>query len=427
MYAKSEKLLAAISSVVIELSDENEIIRWNPTAESVFGISKLDAVGERIESLDIDWQNKKQITSFLNSTESQQTDDDSTSDLQSTKIETEFHDRERNQRIIGFTKFPVFEDSIFVGTLILGSDLTVQKQLEQQLQSSQKLEAVGQLAAGVAHEINTPIQYLGDNVRYVRKSFDKILQIVDAYQRIMQAANEGKLQGIPEDAIVDIKPRKLKSLVTQIPEALDDSEEGIEHISRIVRAMKQFSHPGEDAKTAVKLNDALATTLTVTANEWKYVAEIETDFDEQLDEVMGFPGELNQVFMNLIVNAAHAIEEKVGVDNSEKGSIKITTRATPEYAEVQIADSGNGIPVQARSRVFDQFFTTKEVGKGTGQGLSIAHQVVVKKHQGLISFESELGVGTTFTIQLPFASESQTESDSSTDSEAESICELTTN
>ncbi|MGD9858374.1 MAG: sensor histidine kinase, partial [Planctomycetaceae bacterium] len=177
---------------------------------------------------------------------------------------------------------------------------------------------------------------------------------------------------------------------------------------RIVRAMKEFSHPGTAEKSPVDLNRALETTVTVAKNEWKYVAKLEMDLDADLGTVSGFPGELNQVFLNLIVNAAHAIAEKAGGGEYD-GVISLATRQQGGFAQVSIQDNGGGIPERIRDRVFDPFFTTKAVGKGTGQGLAIAHAVIAKQHGGRIWFNVENGVGTTFFIELPFDIETAAE------------------
>jgi signal transduction histidine kinase len=189
-------------------------------------------------------------------------------------------------------------------------------------------------------------------------------------------------------------------LLQEIPSALDQSLEGIERVSKIVRAMKDFSHPHSAEKTAIDINHAIESTITVARNEWKYVAQIETELDRTLPAVKCLPGEINQVILNLIVNAAHAINDVVG-GTEEKGTIRVTTARACEWVEIRISDSGTGIPKEVQPRLFEPFFTTKEVGKGTGQGLPIARSVVVDKHGGTISFESEIGKGTTFIVRLP--------------------------
>ena len=172
-------------------------------------------------------------------------------------------------------------------------------------------------------------------------------------------------------------------------------------MAKIVRAMKEFSHPGTEEKRPIDINRAIETTLTVASNEWKYVANDRTVFADDLPMVPCLAGEFNQVVLNLIINSSHAITDSVGDGSKGKGEITITTRREDDWAEISIKDSGAGIPENIRSRIFEPFFTTKDVGRGTGQGLSLAHAVIVKKHSGKIWFESELGKGTTFFIRLP--------------------------
>ncbi|MFT5304120.1 MAG: two-component system NtrC family sensor kinase, partial [Mariniblastus sp.] len=197
------------------------------------------------------------------------------------------------------------------------------------------------------------------------------------------------------------KLSKFKTWLEQIPEALGDSIEGVEAVSKIVAAMKEFSHPGSDQKCHVSMNQVLDSTITVAKNEWKYVADIETDYEEDLNLIDGLRAELNQAFLNIVMNAAHAIGDRVEAGDYSKGKIKLTTRSAEDGIEVSIQDNGGGIPESARDRVFDPFFTTKAVGKGTGQGLSIAYSVIAKQHGGQLRFEVEEGVGTTFLIKIP--------------------------
>ncbi|MEM9410142.1 MAG: ATP-binding protein, partial [Planctomycetota bacterium] len=306
-------------------------------------------------------------------------------------------------RVVGLSSYPIFEDNEFQGRLILGTELTKQNQIEQQLHQAQKLESVGQLAAGVAHEINTPMQYVGDNLQYVDTKFKKYTDYIDIVEELIVSADEAEFN---PDIVAKIrefyKKQKMEKLTTQIPEALSDSIDGVGHVSRIVRAMKELSHPGGDEKSAVDINKSLETTVTVSTNEWKYVAEVEMDFEPELQMVQGLPGELKQVFLNLIVNAAHAISDVTDGGNEGRGKIFISTRSMEDYALIEIKDTGGGIPETVRKRVFDPFFTTKGIGKGTGQGLAIAHSVIVQMHGGQISFDVEEGVGTTFKLEIPF-------------------------
>ncbi|MGB0678688.1 MAG: sensor histidine kinase [Polyangiales bacterium] len=269
-----------------------------------------------------------------------------------------------------------------------------------QLLHAQKLEAVGQLAAGIAHEINTPMQYIGDNTRFLKKAFDKILALVET---LLQMRDTNDVNEDPNTSAAlheAMRAARIDFIRERVPRALTQSIEGVEAVSRIVAAMKEFSHPGAEQKQPVDLNHLLETTKTVSRNEWKYVATVELDFEAHLPSVPGLASELNQVFLNLIVNAAHAISD-THQDEGTTGIITLRTRSSAHEVEVHITDSGCGIPPAIQARIFDPFFTTKEVGKGTGQGLAIARSIIVDKHQGCIEVTSTPGQGTTFLIRLP--------------------------
>jgi PAS domain S-box-containing protein len=279
-------------------------------------------------------------------------------------------------------------------------DLSEQKGLEIELGHARKLEAVGQLASGIAHEINTPAQYVGDGLHFLKEAFEGYRQLVRQYQRAVQAL---EMAGGQESLVGEIRGTEesidLPYLDANAPGSFDSCQDGISRISTIVRAMKEFAHPDQKHKVPANLNQALQTTLAIAKNEYKYVAEVTTEFGD-LPPVLCHVGDLNQVFLNLIVNAAHAIGDVVG-QSGGKGTIRIRTSQEGTLARIDIADSGSGIPETIRQRVFEPFFTTKEVGKGTGQGLAIARSIVVTKHGGTIGFESAVGEGTTFTIRLP--------------------------
>jgi PAS domain S-box-containing protein len=281
-------------------------------------------------------------------------------------------------------------------------DVSEEKALESRLNQAQKLEAVGQLAAGIAHEINTPTQYVGDNTRFLQESFRDLNEVLAKYGRLLEAVKsaEDGLQAVREVEEI-IRKVDLTYLAGEIPRAFNETLEGVERVTKIVRAMKEFSHPGTTEKALADINKALENTITVSRNEWKYVAEMVIDLDSSLPPVPCLLGEFNQAILNLIINAAHAIADVVGDAAKGKGTIRVSTRHKDGWAEVRISDTGSGIPENIRSRIFNPFFTTKKVGKGTGQGLAIAHNVIVKKQGGTIDFESEVGKGTTFIIRLP--------------------------
>ena len=284
-------------------------------------------------------------------------------------------------------------------------ELHERKLLEIQLSQAQKLESIGQLAAGIAHEINTPSQFINDNLTFLKTAFEDLNKVLMTFRETKKNYQEGlnvaeNIKNIEET----INSSDLEFLEEEIPQALDQSLQGVGRIRNIVKAMKEFSHPSGDEKTLSDINRAIENTVIVSANEWKYVAELKTELDESLPMLPCYVDEFNQVVLNMIVNASHAIGDVVG-DSGDKGLITVKTKKNGSAAEIRIGDTGAGISKEIRHRVFDPFFTTKEVGKGTGQGLAISYDVIVNKHSGSIEIESEPGKGTTFIIRLPLDEE----------------------
>ncbi len=284
----------------------------------------------------------------------------------------------------------------------LEAEIAERERMQHELARAQKLESIGHLAAGIAHEINTPAQYVGDNTRFLQGAFADFDDLFRKFDRLLQAAKQGSLT---EELIAGVEAAVDEAdfdyLTEEVPKAIAQSLEGIERVADIVRAMKEFSHPGNGQKQAVDLNRSIQSTLTVSRNEWKYVADLVTDFAPDLPLVPCLPGDLNQAILNVIVNAAHAIADVVGDGSAGKGTLTVCTRRDGDFAEIRIEDTGTGIPERIRNNVFDHFFTTKDIGQGTGQGLSISHAIVVEKHGGTIGFETEVGQGTTFIVRLP--------------------------
>jgi two-component system, NtrC family, sensor kinase len=291
---------------------------------------------------------------------------------------------------------------IYAG-VALYDDVTESMALERELRQAQKLEAVGQLAAGIAHEINTPIQYIGDNLTFLQESHDDIVKVLNTYDRLWkkQVENGAVSEEMQQQLAREIEDADLEYLWDEIPKSFKQSLGGVQQVKKIVRAMKDFSHPGEEEKTLVNINTILENTITVCRNEWKYVAEMKQELAADLQPVPCFASEIGQVFLNIIVNGAHAIDSFSEGGRNGMGTISVATRQLKNAIQIRIGDTGGGIPEAIQGRVFETFFTTKERGKGTGQGLAIAHRVVTDRHQGTIFFETEQGKGTTFVIELP--------------------------
>ncbi len=390
---ESELVINSVPSILIGLDADGHITQWNMAATAGFDLTKSDVQGKHLLQCGIKWLDtniEAEIASWLARTVC-------------TRYDNIRFQKGGESRLLGLTITPFnVSNGKSGGLLIVGADTTERKVFEEQLRQAQKLEAIGQLAAGIAHEINTPIQYVGDNTTFIKDSWAAISQLLAEAGKVRSETVAGALSE-PTRASFDRtwQEADLDYLQAEIPRAIEQSLEGVGRVAKIVRAMKEFSHPGTEEKRAIDINRAVETTLTVASNEWKYVANARTVFADDLPMVPCLAGEFNQVVLNLIINSSHAIADKVGDGSKGKGEITITTRHEDDWAEISIKDSGAGIPENIQSRVFEPFFTTKDVGRGTGQGLSLAHAVIVKKHGGQIWFESEPGKGTTFFIRLP--------------------------
>ncbi|NIA69312.1 PAS domain S-box protein [Pelagibius litoralis] len=401
--AQSQQLQAVLDHAMaaIFLVDETDkIVRANRVAELTFEMSKEDLLNSNLFDL-FSADAKEAARKYDAVSELNQATDTSDAAIESIGL------RKNGTTFpmeLSITQLDLDGNSF---TVWICRDISSRKEaeekrakLEQELGQAQKLESLGTLASGIAHEINTPVQYVSDNGHFLKDAFADLMKVLTAQDALLQAAEEAGVLGdqaaevrkSQEDADIDF-------LKEEVPGSIDQTLDGVSRISKIVTAVKEFSHPGTTEKTLVDLNSAIETTLTVARNEWKYLAKVETIFDDSLPQVPCLPGEFNQVILNMVVNAAHAIESSR--EGEELGEITIKTSRQNGMAEIRVSDSGCGISEENLKQIFDPFFTTKGVGKGTGQGLSIAYSSITQKHNGTISVESKLGAGTTFIVRIP--------------------------
>ncbi len=380
---------------IFSVNQQGLIIYANKSSERIFGYSQAELINQPVQMLipkDEYNHDKEKMTAFFIKN-------------QSTKMSRIFQSTcvTKKGSLISVElsrSYWEHKDEKFVTVII--RDITERKELEIELANARRLESIGQLAAGIAHEINTPTQYVGDNTRFLQDAITGLLMVCRKADRILQTAKNGP---VPPDLMADFEQTcgqaDLDYLEDELPKAIEQTLEGVDRISGIVRAMKEFSHPGGKEKTLTDINKAIESTITVSRNEWKYVADLETDLDRNMPMVPVLPGDFNQVILNMIVNAAHAVTEALGENSSKKGLITIKTGFIDDWAEIRIIDNGCGIPEAIKNRIFDPFFTTKDVGKGTGQGLTIARTTIVEKHGGTITVNSDEKKGTEFTIRVP--------------------------
>lgn len=391
-----------ISEAIIVLDTEGRVVDANPAATVVLGYERDELVGETCARWTVPEGACDEMHAVL---------------ARDGEWVGETRLRRRDGRVgTGETVARSLRDAqgVLIANVIVMRDVTARRELERQLHQAQKLEAIGALAAGIAHEINTPTQYVGDNVRFVEESMVSMGRLVRAARAIAAAvrarpalADDAGLAPAVADFDVVARAVDLDYLAQEVPVATRHAREGVDRIAEIVCAVRGLAHPGGGAAAMVDLNATVRSTVIVSRSEWKYVATVTMELDPDLPLVLCHGGEVQQVLLNLIVNAADAITQARRAGPAPRrtlGAIRISTRLQGEAVELQVADDGCGIPDAIRGRVFDPFFTTKPVGKGTGQGLAIAHAAVVR-HRGTITFESREGVGTTFIVRLPLGPE----------------------
>lgn len=385
---------SAISLVLIAVNAQGKVFRWGERTELVFGIKPVEAEGTLFQDIPVPWD-WETVTNSVQAC--------LTSGQKTQAANVEFTRRDGSKGFLMITVNPMVGAEA-PGYLILGEDVTEIRTLENRLAQSAKLEAIGQLAAGIAHEINTPAQYVSDSVTFLKDVFTNTIQFIDMLKAHYQ-------EGMKPDCVTSSKLYSILSSLDlefsapEVPDTFDRIFDGMARISSIVQAMNRFSYGSGSIKTEVNVNSVIENTITISRNEWKHIADLKTDLDPNIKTIIGQANEIGQVFLNIIINATHAISEAAR-NTSRRGVILITSKNIDDGVKISIQDNGAGIPSDIHDKIFNLFFTTKTIGNGTGQGLAIAYDIVVKKHFGRIFFTSEAGHGTTFHVIFPFASTS---------------------
>ncbi|MBT3091308.1 MAG: DUF3365 domain-containing protein [Candidatus Thiodiazotropha sp. (ex Lucina pensylvanica)] len=391
----------SMSEGVVVIDQQGAVRYTNPESEWLLGWDGVEMVGRQFVELvygDKQPTGENSVKSAIDMT------------LRDGLIRTGFDDvflhKEGRQVDVAYSVSPLLREVSDSGVVVTFNDISERKRadeerrnLERQLNQTHKMEAVGQLAGGIAHEINTPIQYVGDNLKFIKESYEDLGSLLQDYSNLMHKAAE-----IPE---LGAEAAKVKETIDEIDlayleeetsNAIQQSISGASQVAHIVLAMKEFAHPGSKQMAPADMNRIVSNAVAVCKNEWKYVADTDLELGDNLPQVECLGGEISQVVLNLVINAAHAIE---AAKLQQKGKITITTSHSENSVEVRVADTGTGIPMEVQDSVFNPFFTTKDVGRGTGQGLAIAQDIVMGKHQGELFFETEEGNGATFVMRLP--------------------------
>ncbi len=392
--------LANIGEAIVTLNISGEIVLFNNAAQQITGYTELEAVGKPAQEIlrILDERTNKLLEDPIQHL----LEIDNSYDINTGQRRPVLVTKTEKKILISGKITPIrIDQHSHAGYVLVFDDVTEKERIAAQSMLSSKMESIGQLAAGIAHEINTPIQYLGDNLHYLQHALETYIESDEKLTHFLLsiAASNTKAQ----ETLDYRNSQRIEHLNAEIPNAIQESFEGLERVRKIIQAIREFSHPSQKEKTYSDINKSVQTTVTISRNEWKYCADLVTELDPNLPLVLCRIDELNQVLLNMIVNASHAIQEKQKDTDKEKGRITISTKHDTEKVIISIADTGCGISDKIVNRIFDPFFTTKEVGKGTGQGLSLAYNIIVNHHHGAINVHTQENIGTTFTIELPIA------------------------
>lgn len=365
-YIKS--LLAAIDAILIGVNSKDEIQIWNRKCVSIFNLSPGAVLGKKITALEIPLPWTKIYEGISSSITSQKP--------------VNLSDISIYGYILSINITPMFKGNEVRGFLIYGRDITHTRKIENELNQTSRIQSIGLLASGIAHEINTPAQFINDNLLFIQ----------DAWKTITGVLEKSDQTELCEDC---------KYFLEEIPAALSQSLDGMERISKIVKSMKSFAHPGSEEKREHDMHKTIEDTINITRNEWKYTTTIIRKFTEKSAMATCYPGLMNQAILNMIINAVHAIEDAIKMKLIVKGVITIQTKRKEKSFIITIHDNGTGMREEVMEQIFTPFFTTKEVGRGTGQGLSLAYNIITEQHKGAIRVKSKLNKGSTFVIEIP--------------------------
>jgi|GEM_PF-1329658 len=404
---EKERLSVTLQSIgdgVIATDVAGKVLVINPVAEEIIGCEPGEVIGEQLSDIlpltqysaaHVEPETNESLGWMFNGSNQSET----------LLQEATLIDRHGATKTISVNRSPILDNAgRAIGYVLVVRNITDSIKAQMKMVLSQKLESIGALAAGIAHEINSPLQYIGDNTAFFQEATGQLMELQRCYEELVVAAEKGASLS---DHIARVREMEegieLDYLLEELPRAIEQTTDGIQRVRKLVLAMKEFSHPGTKDKKLSDLNKGIEATIAISRNEWKYVAEMQADLDPGLPLVECVIDEINQVILNIIVNAAHAINDVIEQDIYAQGFIKITTRLVDGCVEVSIQDNGTGISKSVIAKIYDPFYTTKPVGKGTGQGLAIAHDIIVNKHQGTIDVYSEEGQGSNFVIRLPAA------------------------
>jgi PAS domain S-box-containing protein len=371
-----EKLLQTCDTVIIILDANYRIRRWNSRALEIFGFNEKAVRGKLLAELEIPGFSDTVMKAIDESIEKR---------WQVYLDDLLIRTRAGKAKYIGLKVVPVFlDEGIPAGILIDGKDISDIREMRRQHAESQKFRAIGELTSGIAHEINTPIQFIRNNLQYINSLDAEIRRITD------------KDSVDRQDLVTNIR-----NTIDELPEVLQQSLEGVDRITRMIKSLRNYAHPGREKPEYFSPGEAINDALTLSENQWKHASEVHTEISGDHIRISGYPSDFSQAMINLIINATHAIEERYGPDSALYGRIDISLSSDSEYVVVQVRDNGSGMSEDVKARMFEPFFTTKKMGKGTGQGLAMVYACITGKHNGKITVESAPDDGTLFTLHLP--------------------------